>query len=137
MKQSFLIKHWFFTLIVGPFLTPLYNFFFMPGENLISGLLELYPIALILSAVLSLPALFLNYLVFILLKKKNVNLRLSKIILIAFVLLAIMVMTILMKGSQAKEIAFTYSVAAIITGYFIELRKTEISESNISISQTL
>ena len=61
----------------------------------------------------------------------------AKIILIAFVLLAIMVMTILMKGSQAKEIAFTYSVAAIITGYFIELRKTEISESNISISQTL
>jgi hypothetical protein len=55
------------------------------------------------------------------LAKKNINLKISKIILISFTIIGVVTTTAIIKGSMMQNIALSYSIASIITGLYFKL----------------
>jgi hypothetical protein len=121
MNWSYLFKHWFFTLLIGPIVSQIMMSVFEVNSHRIIGLLEIYPITLIFGLFFSTPTYILYALLYIYLSNNKVNIKFSKIILISFAVICVFVTTSLVKGSMMQDIAISYSIASIISGLFFKL----------------
>ena len=64
MNWSYLFKHWFFTLLIGPIVSQIIMSVFDVNSHRIIGLLEIYPITLIFGLFFSTPTYILYALLY-------------------------------------------------------------------------
>lgn len=121
MNWSYLFKHWFSTLLIGPIVSQITMYIYEVNPHKIVGLFEVYPISLLFGLFFSAPTYILYALIYYYLAKNTVNLKISKIILISFAVLGVVTTTSIIKGSMMQDIAISYSIASIISGLFFKL----------------
>ena len=122
MNVNYPFKHWLSTLLIAPFLPTLYELVFNPIKGQIVGLLEVYPIILSFSFFFSGPTFLFYYLTFSVLKKKQSNAELSKLILISLTVVGIVITLLLIGGSLSFTFILSYSLAATITGILFSIK---------------
>ena len=130
MNRSYLFKHWLTTLIFAPFLPTFYDFLINPIEGESFGLLDLYPILLIFSFVLSIPTLVIYYFVFSFLIKRQANPILANLILITLTIIGIAITLLIIGGSMAVTLIYSFSLSTIITGILLRI-ESKIDSINI------
>ncbi|WP_439553909.1 hypothetical protein [Flavobacterium macrobrachii] len=118
MNWSYLFKHWFGTLLIGPIIVDIIIYL---NYSKIGGLVEVYPIALIFSLIFSAPTYIIYGIIYHFLYQKNVKGLYSKIILIVLAVSGVYITTIIIKGNMMDDIAISYSISSIITGLFFKL----------------
>jgi hypothetical protein len=118
MNWSYLFKHWFGTLLIGPIIVDIIIYL---NYTKIGGLLEVYPIALIFSLFFSAPTYIVYGFIYHFLCYKNIKEFYSKIILITVAVLGVYITTIIIKGNMMEDIAISYSISSIITGLIFKL----------------
>ena len=121
MNWSFLFKHWFGTLLIGPIVTDIIAYLIIDNSNKIGGLTEVYPIALLFGLIFSTPTYILYSLLYYLFAQKNINLNFAKIILIVFAVLGVIVTGQIIKGNMIENSIIAYSISSIMTGLFFKL----------------
>lgn len=122
---NYLFKHWIFTLLLGPFISHIIMYIYVLNHGKIVGLLEIYPITLIFSFAFSIPTYILYSFLYRFLAKRNTKEIYAKIILIAFAVSGIFITTTIIKGSMMKDIAWSYSISSIISGFIFKLNFKE------------
>lgn len=115
MKNSYLLKHWMYTNLLGPFISQIIMYFYDLNPNKIVGLLEVYPVSLIFSLFFSAPTYILCGFCFAYLKKK-MSILMLKIIFISFIVLGVICTANLIGGKMTTDIVVSYTTAAILTG---------------------
>lgn len=118
MNWSYLFKHWFGTLLIGPIIVDVIIYF---NYTKIGGLLEVYPIALIFSLIFSAPTYIIYGIIYYFLCQKNVKGLYSKIILIVIAVSGVHITTIIIKGNMMEDVAISYSISSIIIGLLFKL----------------
>ncbi|GGD32221.1 hypothetical protein [Flavobacterium orientale] len=122
MNWSYLFKHWFFTLLLGPVVSQIVMYVIDVSPGKIVGLLEVYPLSLLFGLFFSTPTYILYGLVYYFLARNNINLNLSKVILISLAVVGVITTTSIIKGSMMLDITISYSIASVITGLFFKLK---------------
>ncbi len=120
MKNSYLLKHWMYTNLLGPFISQIIMYFYDLNPNKIVGLLEVYPVSLIFSLFFSAPTYILCGFCFAYLKKK-MSILMLKIIFIPFIVLGVICTANLIGGKMTTDIIASYSTAAIFTGILTKI----------------
>ena len=115
MKNSYLLKHWMYTSLLGPFISQIIIYFYGLNPNKIAGLLEVYPVSLIFSLLFSAPTYILFSFGFTYLKKK-MSILMLKIIFISFIVIGVICTANLIGGKMTTDIIVSYTIAAILTG---------------------
>lgn len=122
MDRSYLFKQWLTTLIFAPFLPTIYDLFIHPTEGESFGLLDLYPVILIFSFVLSIPTLIVCYFVFSYLIQLKANAVLTKLTLITLTIIGITITLLTIGGNMAITLIYSFSLSSIITGTLIRIK---------------
>ena len=127
MKWSYFYQHWFTTLLTAPIICKILETLFGKDFHQIVGLLEFYPITLIISLILSTPTYIFYALLYNYLGKKNVKNNLTKAILITFSILGIIISFNLLNENTDTNISSSYIIASIISGisYKLELKQND------------
>lgn len=125
MSSSFPFKHWFYTLLLGPLTSLLFDTVFGSIEKAVVGLFEAYPATFIFSILFSIPTLIVYVGVFFLLAKRNTNIRAAKAILIAVSVLGIYITCTIVKGALMNHIIQVYSLTSIVVGVSFRLKRKD------------
>ncbi len=133
MNENYPLQHWLTTLLLAPFLPPIYEMIFEPRSGQILSLLEVYFISLVFSFIFSLPTLFIYYLVFRFIAKRNIKPLAMKFILIVLTIMGITITLLLIGGSLVPTLIFAYSLAAILTGFLFKIKK----RTNLIMTQSV
>ncbi len=118
---NYLIKHWVFTLLLGPFISQILMYITILHPNKIVGLLEVYPIAIIFSIVFSIPTYIIYAFIYYYFSNKILTVLFTKTILISLAVIGIFATLKIIGGTISLDIAISYSIASIITGLFFKL----------------
>jgi uncharacterized membrane-anchored protein len=121
INSGFLFKHWFFTLLLAPAISQIISFIALLHSKLMFGLLEMYPIVLIISFVFSIPTYILYGFVYYYLANKSSSVLIAKSILIVLTIIGIYITLAIIDGTIALEIALSYSIASVLTGLLFKL----------------
>lgn len=122
MNWSYLIKHWIGTILISPFVFELFCIFNRNLKSVI-GLVEVYPITIIFSLIFSTPTHVLYGFLYYFLGKKNINLKFSKLILILFYALGIIISFALIFGIDEVELISAYLSTSIFIGLVFKLKR--------------
>ena len=127
MNWSYLFKHWFTTLLIAPVICKVLEILFGKDFHQVIGLLEFYPITLLISLILSTPTYIFYAFLYNYLGKKEVKNNLSKAILITFSILGIIISFQLLNENSDTNISLSYIIASIISGilYKLELKHND------------
>lgn len=126
MKWDYLFKHWFGTLLLGPVISQIITYSFNGfNHQIVVGLLEVYPLSLFFGLIFSTHTYILYSFLYRFLGQKNSNEYYAKLILIAFAVSGVIITTIIIKGSMMKDIAWSYSISSIISGFIFKLNFKE------------
>ncbi|MCV9927322.1 hypothetical protein OIU83_06650 [Flavobacterium sp. LS1R49] len=118
---GYMLKHWVFTLILGPIISQIIAFIpvFYPSQAI--GLLEIFPIVFIASLIFSIPTYIIYAFVYNYLTNEISSIPYSKTILISIPVIGVFITTAFIDGTLWYFIAFSYSISSIITGLFFNL----------------
>lgn len=119
MDWSYLFKHWIGTIFISPFV---FDLFYVFNQN-INGLVDVYPITIIFSLIFSTPTHVIYGFLYYFLEKKNVNLKLSKIILVLFYAFGIIISFTLIYGINEIELISAYLFTSIFFGLSFKLKR--------------
>lgn len=122
MRRTYLLGHWGLTLLFAPFTSQALQYIFLPNPYQISGLVEVYPIALAFSIAFSLPTFLIYLTCFYFLSKHEINPTISKLILIAISVIGVYITMTILKGSMSQDIAIAYSLTALMVGLLLKLK---------------
>lgn len=120
MNWSYFFKHWIGTLIFAPFIFDRYCLFNENKKN-ISGLVEVYPITLVFGLLFSTPTYILYGIIYYYLAIKKVTILYSKITLIAFTTLSILITFNVVFNAREPLGAYAYAITSIILGILLKL----------------
>jgi chromate transport protein ChrA len=127
MRRTYLVGHWLLTLLLAPF-TQFFYHTFIPDYHLIAGLLDFYPLTLVLSIAFSLPTFLVYLTCFFFLSKYDVNPAISKLVLIAVSVIGIYITTVVITaGSMSLDTSIAYSLTALIVGLILKLKANKKS----------
>ena len=132
MDRSYLFKHWLTTLIFAPFLPTVYDIFITPIGGESYGLLDLYPVVLIFSFVLSIPTIIVYYFVFSYLIKLKANPVFTKLILITLTIIGIAITLLAIDGTMAMTLLYSFSLSTILFGTLLRIKSKIGSIKNIN-----
>ncbi|MFM2213564.1 MAG: hypothetical protein RL427_827 [Bacteroidota bacterium] len=125
MNWSYLFKHWFGTLLLGPLLAHMMEFYSSADSHLVLSILEAYPIFLIFGLICSSPTYILYGGIYYLLGQKDFNLKFAKAILILFSVSGVIITFWLIGGSWSINGIQAYCLASIISGIYFTLNFKE------------
>ncbi|NGF55390.1 hypothetical protein G5B00_02595 [Parapedobacter sp. SGR-10] len=123
MDWSYILKHWGCTLILAPILSQLFKEFGFGNPHEVIGLLEVMPITLAISLTLSLPTLFIYTFAYHILVRYDFKIKWIKLILIAWTIIGISITLGWLGGLLMDEIPLCYSIAAVVSGIMIRMKK--------------
>jgi hypothetical protein len=118
---SYLFKHWIFNLLTGPVISQIIAFIPFLGFNLSFGLLEFYPIVLIVSLIFSIPTYIVYAFVYYYFSTKDLPIFFSKGILIFITAIGVFITTAFIDGTLSHFITISYLISSIITGSIFNL----------------
>jgi hypothetical protein len=124
MNWSYLFKHWFGTLIISPFVYELFNLMKV-NSNRVIGLVEIYPITFIFSLIFSIPTYIIYGFIYYFLARKEISIVKSKIILLQFTILSILITFHVVFNARELTISISYAVTSIILGIYFKLNFKE------------
>ncbi len=130
MNWSYLFKHWFGTLLLGPIILQIIAYYNYTNSQDIFSFFEMYFVFFFCSLIFSLPTYALYALLFSFLEKINLLSLFSKIILIAFAVTGIIVTFWLIGGNSIDDLALTYCIASVIAGLLFKLESKEINQKS-------
>lgn len=121
MNWSYFYKHWFGTLLLGPIIAMIIEYYTNENSQTIFGFLEVYPIFLIVGLMYSTPTYILYGFIYYFLGQKNINLIFSKIVLIFFAVNGVIITFWLLGGSWSIDGILSYCIASMISGLYFTL----------------
>lgn len=123
-----MLRHWIFTLLCGPIIFAIINGFTSNwSANNFYGFFQLYPFAIILGLLFSLPTYIFYMLIFLLFK--NIKMIYERIILVTIVIIGVFITTALINGIVWFDLAISYSISSIIAGIFFTMYFKNETES--------
>ena len=129
MANKHLMKLWILTLLVAPFVYPIYELL-VGVEGQVVTLIEVLPITLIFSIIFSLPTLLIAIFINKLTYKKNISNRIRKSINISIAVLGLICTLLIIKGSLIPTLIKIYFISTIISAIIIETFLTPKSEKH-------
>jgi len=121
MNWSYLFKHWFGTITIAPFVFELFSLI-NKSSNRVVGLIEVYPITFIFSLIFSTPTYLVYGLIYYFLAKKEISIKYSKMILLLFTTLGILITFHIVFNAREIFISISYVVTSIILGLILKLK---------------
>lgn len=129
MKIEYIVKLWLITILLAPFIGGTYEILNnTPG--LVVGLLEVFPITLLFSIVLSIPTLLAVLLVSKLLKNSKISLWVKKLIVLVLTIVGIIVTLCLLGGSLIPTLMFSYAISALLSTLILEIPRSRLNENS-------
>lgn len=122
MRRIYVIGHWSLTLLLAPFTSQAIDLIYGKNPHQLVGLLEVYPISLLLSIAFSIPTLLVYIACFYFLTRQHMNFAVSKFILIAITVSGIYITQTIIDGSMSLDIIIAYAVTSIIVGLVLRLK---------------
>ena len=137
MNKAFPFLHWLLTLVIAPFISQGLISLFGSNPHQMATLLEYYPITLLISFYLSLPAFVAYFICFLLLEYFMISGINAKFILIGVTVAGILTTTKLTGGTLMDDVNWAYSVTALITGLLLPIRSNIIppDESGLPVQK--
>lgn len=121
INWSYLFKHWFGTLLIGPIIFQITTPFSSDTFHLVFSFLEAYPLFILLGLLFSIPNYVLYGFLYFYLARKVINPSYAKAILVLFSGVGVITTTSIMNGSIMPDITLPYSISSIITGLVFKL----------------
>jgi hypothetical protein len=133
MNWDYFFRHSIFTLLLAPLISQLL-FYLYPNTHQIIGLLEVYPITVIVSLIFSSPTYIISALIFRVLSHRQASILYAKGFLISTSVLGIFVTMYIVIGNMWLDFSMAYSLSSVITGIYLKLyyEKNRISYDNNS-----
>jgi len=120
MANRHLIKLWFLTLLIAPFVYGIYNYI-VDVERQIVALFEVLPIILLFSFAFSLPTLLIAFLTNKLITNKKRSIRNQKILNILIAAVGLTCTLLIIKGSLIPTLIGTYIISLLISAITLEI----------------
>src|SRR4051812_17406603 len=114
MNRSYYINHWVLTLVMGPLILAFFNFSSTSIQGLAIDLRDTYGVTFVFSALFSIPTLATYYIIFNVLKRKNITGAVLKTILILWTIAGLITTMLLIGGAATKQTIVAYSISATI-----------------------
>jgi len=121
MNWSYLFKHWFGTLLIGPIVSDIIAYLIIDNSDKIGGLTGVYPIALLFGLIFSTPTYILYGIIYYFLAQKEIATKYSKIILILFTSLCIFSTFTIVFNAREFNICVAYAITSILLGFIFKL----------------
>jgi hypothetical protein len=120
MNWSYLFKHWFGTLLISPFVFDILTMI-VNTSNSMCCLFEIYPFVVLFSLIYSTPTYLVYSLIYYVLAKKKVGICFSKLILLAYTTICILITFLIFFGEREFIISISYAITSILLGIKIKL----------------
>ncbi len=95
------------------------------NSNRVIGLVEIYPITFIFSLIFSIPTYIIYGFIYYFLARNEVSIMKSKIILLLFTVLSILLTFHIVFNARELTISISYAVTSIILGIYFKLNFKE------------
>ncbi|KIO54094.1 hypothetical protein IW18_03610 [Flavobacterium hibernum] len=120
MNLIFIIRHWAFTLLLGPFIFAIINGLNTnwSSKNLFD-FFQIYPLMIFMGLLFSLPTYICISILFTVFKNKKIQPCCAKTILMIIVVIGIFITTGLINGTVWFVLAISYSISSITAGIFL------------------
>lgn len=116
-----MLKHWASTLLIAPFIVQILMYISKNNAHQIVGLLEVYPITLIVSVVFSLPTYVIYGIIDYFAIKNSVSEKTNKYILICTALVGILFTFLILFKTNQLEIILGYGITSVFFGIILKL----------------
>ncbi len=128
MNWSYLLKHWFSTLLIAPIISDIINYFFKDTHTLFN-LTSVYPITVIFGLFFSLPTYIILGITYYILDKKSVKPLYIKPILLSFCTIGIIISFYIIFNNREENIALAYLVTSIFFGFIYKISKNDSNKN--------
>lgn len=118
MSRNYILGHWIITLLSGPIILILINQLFNSSFGSILGFFQIYPLMIIMGFMFSIPTYLLLIFIFMFIEEKSIKNSYIKIFFTLTVVIGIWITTAIIGGTISDNIAISYTIAAIIIGFF-------------------
>jgi len=122
MKYSYLLKHWFTTLLVSPLLLFIYSFVKTEIYDF-TDQLEVFIIFLMFSILFALPTIIISIILFYNFSKKESPTTVLKVVVILTTVIGTSLTLFIISNTVAVEYSVVYSLVAILSGAFLKVKR--------------
>lgn len=129
MNWSYLIKHWFSTLLVAPILSDVLTYYFTDIETLFN-LTSVYPITVIFGLFFSLPTYIILGITYYLLDKKSIKPLYIKPILLGFCTIGIIISFFIIFNNREENTVLAYSLTSIFFGLIYKIENNDTNKNH-------
>lgn len=119
MNWSFLYKHWFGTLLLSPFVFDLFCII-DKNKKAVVGLVEVYPITLIISLFFSIPTYILCAIIYYFFVKYEIAVKHLKTIVLAFIYLCILITFHIVFNGREFFTGLAYTLTSLLIGSILQ-----------------
>ncbi len=120
MNWSYLFKHWFGTLLLGPIVGQII-IILTNQENQVFDFLEFYIFYLLFGLFFSSPTYILYAILYWILSSKDISKNYSKSILISFASIGIIITFLTLNGMSTFQGIISYMIPSLFLGLFLKL----------------
>lgn len=128
MNWSYLIKHWFSTLLVAPIISDIINYYYTDTRTLFN-LTSVYPITVIFGLFFSLPTYIILGIIYYKLDKKNTKPLYIKPILLSICTIRIIISFSIAFNNREENIALSYSITSIFFGLIYKIENNDTNKN--------
>lgn len=122
LHWKYLFSHWIITLLITPFLVQLLMYLTRNNAHQIVGLVEVYPITLIVSLIFSIPTYIIYGIIDFLCLRNEIKTKNVKLILIAAALVGILITFLTVFKTRDIEITIGYFLTSLIVGLVLKFK---------------
>lgn len=122
MKYSYLLKHWFTTLLVSPLLLFIYSFVKTEIYDF-TDQLEVFIIFLMFSILFALPTIIISIILFYNFSKKESPTTVLKVVVILTTVIGTSLTLFIISNTVAVEYSVVYSLVAILSGALLKVKR--------------
>ena len=120
---KYILKTWFIILFISPLLTDLIITLSRENSSKIGGLVDVFPITLMVSFIFSSPTFILLFLTDYIMTRKENDIRDIKFTLVSLLTIGTISSFMIFLGTKDFEITFSYTLIALLSSTFFKLEK--------------
>lgn len=128
MNWSYLIKHWFSTLIVAPIISDITNYYYTDIQTLFN-LTSVYPITVLFGLFFSLPTYIIIGMTYYILEKKGVKPLYIKPVLLILCSIGIIISFSIVFNNREENTVLSYTLTSLLFGFIFKINKNETSKT--------
>ena len=128
MNWSYLIKHWFSTLIVAPIISDIINYYHTDIQTLFN-LTSVYPITVLFGLFFSLPTYIIIGITYYILEKKGVKSLYIKPVLLILCSIGIILSFSIVFNNREENTVLAYSLTSIFFGLIYKIENNDTNKN--------